>query len=56
MPGVSLGENAEGFGIMVNKSNTALRDRIQAGLQKIKENGEYRKLRDKWFADGATAK
>ena len=23
MPGVSLGENAEGFGIMVNKSNTA---------------------------------
>ena len=56
MPGVSLGEKAEGFGIMVNKSNTALRDRIQDGLKKIRENGEYRKLRDKWFSDGATAK
>ena len=56
MPGVSLGENAEGFGIMLNKSNTALRDRIQDGLKKIRENGEYRKLRDKWFSDGATAK
>ena len=56
MPGVSPGAHAEGVRIMVNKSNTALRDRIQAGLQKIKENGEYRKLRDKWFADGATAK
>lgn len=38
-----------GEGIAVNKNNTALRDRINAALEKIKASGRHQELYDKWF-------
>lgn len=40
---------AADLGIITSKSNTALMDKINSGLRKIKENGVYEKLYKKWF-------
>lgn len=39
----------ENYGIAVRKGDTELLGKINAGLQKIKENGEYDKIYEKWF-------
>ncbi len=41
--------NAADLGIITNKSNTALMEKINAGLKTIKDNGTYQKIYDKWF-------
>ncbi|WP_189856301.1 ABC transporter substrate-binding protein [Streptomyces poonensis] len=42
------------YGIAVSKDNTELRDAVQAAVQAIIDNGEYKKIVDKWgVADGA---
>ncbi|CAL9453405.1 hypothetical protein SUDANB145_02484 [Streptomyces sp. enrichment culture] len=42
------------YGIAVAKENTELRDALQAAVQAIIDNGEYKKIIDKWgVADGA---
>ncbi|MFU2047160.1 lysine/arginine/ornithine ABC transporter substrate-binding protein [Avibacterium gallinarum] len=38
-----------GLGIAVNKSNTALVESLNKGIQAIKANGEYQKIYDKWM-------
>lgn len=38
-----------GFAIAVNQKNTDLRDRLNAALEKIKQNGAYQAVYDKWF-------
>jgi len=39
------------YGIGVKKGNTELLEKINSGLQKIKDNGEYDKINEKWFGD-----
>lgn len=39
----------KGVGIALNKSNKALQVRLNEGLAKIKANGEYQKIYDKWM-------
>lgn len=39
------------LGIGVNKQDTELLKQLNAALQKIKENGEYAKLEQKWFGN-----
>jgi polar amino acid transport system substrate-binding protein len=42
------------YGIAVAKGNTELRDALQAAVNAIIENGEYKKIIEKWgVADGA---
>lgn len=41
----------ENYGIAVAKGNKELLDKINAGLKKIKENGEYDKIYKKWFGE-----
>lgn len=42
------------YGIAVAKNNTELRDALQAAVQAIIDNGEYKKIIEKWgVADGA---
>ncbi|MGN0902367.1 MAG: basic amino acid ABC transporter substrate-binding protein [Succinivibrio sp.] len=41
--------NGEEYGIVVNKSNTELLEKINSGLKKIRENGTYAKINRKWF-------
>ncbi|MGW2045552.1 ABC transporter substrate-binding protein [Streptomyces sp. NPDC001858] len=42
------------YGIAVAKDNTQLRDALQAAVQAIIDNGEYKKIIEKWgVADGA---
>lgn len=42
------------YGIAVAKNNTELRDALQAAVQAIIDNGEYKKIVEKWgVADGA---
>lgn len=41
--------DAAPLGIAVKKGNTALLDKINSGLAKIKENGKYREIYKKWF-------
>ncbi|MET9830497.1 ABC transporter substrate-binding protein [Streptomyces sp. NPDC006385] len=42
------------YGIGVSKENTQLRDAIQAAMNAIIENGEYKKIMEKWnVTDGA---
>lgn len=41
--------NAESYGFAVQKGNTELLDKINAGLKNMKENGTYDKLVEKWF-------
>ncbi|GAA3375441.1 ABC transporter substrate-binding protein [Streptomyces sannanensis] len=40
--------DAAPYGIAVAKSNTQLRDALQAALDAIVKNGEYKKILDKW--------
>ena len=40
---------AADLGIVTNKNNTALMKKINAGLKKIKEDGTYDKIYNKWF-------
>ncbi|OOF70207.1 transporter substrate-binding domain-containing protein [Rodentibacter caecimuris] len=39
-----------GFGIAVSKSNVELLEKLNKGLAKIKQNGEYQKIYDKWLS------
>lgn len=41
---------AEDYGIAVSKKNPDLQKKINAALKKLKENGEYKKIFDTWFA------
>ena len=41
--------NAENYGFAVQKGNTELLEKINAGLANIKEDGTFDKLVDKWF-------
>lgn len=41
--------NAENYGFAVQKGNTELLEKINAGLKNIKDNGTFDKLVDKWF-------
>ncbi|MGL4860819.1 MAG: arginine ABC transporter substrate-binding protein [Enterobacteriaceae bacterium] len=40
-----------GLGIAVNANNLALRDKFNSALAKIKTNGTYQQIFDKWFAE-----
>ncbi|HEY8566859.1 MAG TPA: transporter substrate-binding domain-containing protein [Beijerinckiaceae bacterium] len=46
---VRLEGGTGGVGIAVRKSDTELRDKINAALKAIKANGTYKKLQDKYF-------
>lgn len=41
----------EYYGIAVAKGNTELLEKINSGLKKIQENGEYDKVYSKWFSE-----
>ena len=41
--------NAESYGFAVQKGNTELAEKINAGLKNLKENGTFDKLVAKWF-------
>ena len=45
---------AEDYGIAVSKDNKELQQKINEALKKLKENGEYKRIYDKWF--GGTSK
>ena len=40
---------AEDYGIAMNKNNKELQEKVNGALKKLKENGEYQKIYDKWF-------
>ena len=40
---------AQGLGIAVNNNNNEVKKIVNEGLEKIKANGEYQKIVDKWF-------
>lgn len=40
---------AEKYGIAVNKKNTELLSKLNEGLKKVRENGTYDKIYQKWF-------
>lgn len=46
-----VGETLESeyYGIAIKKGNTEMLDKINSGLQKLKENGKYAELYKKWF-------
>ena len=44
---------AEDYGIAIHKDNKELLDKVNAALKKLKENGGYQKVFDKWFAGAA---
>jgi len=39
----------DGIAIAIHKDNTELRDKLNAGIQAIRESGEYQKVSDKYF-------
>lgn len=41
--------DGESYGIAVAKGNTELLEKINSGLQKVKENGQYAEIYKKWF-------
>jgi len=41
----------EFYGIAVTKGNAELLAKVNSGLQKIKDNGEYDKVYSKWFSE-----
>lgn len=49
---ISLGEEKRELAFAVQKGDTALLDKLNQGLAKVKANGTYQQLIDKWF--GAT--
>ncbi|MFB7460255.1 ABC transporter substrate-binding protein [Streptomyces sp. NPDC056188] len=53
-----VGEQVEAapYGIAVGKSNTQLRDALQAAMNAIIKNGEYQKILEKWGAQDGAAK
>lgn len=46
-------ENSEDFGFAVQKGNTELLDKINAGLQNVKDNGTYDEIVTKWLVNSA---
>ena len=40
---------AESYGMAMEKNNKELQQKVNAALQKLKENGEYKKIYEKWF-------
>lgn len=48
---VSLGNQAVDIGFAVKEGNTALKQKIDSGLEKVKADGTYDKLLAKWFGD-----
>ena len=47
---VGEGTDAPPFVLGFNKSNTALRDKVNEALKAMREDGTYQKIYDKWFA------
>ena len=43
------------FGLGVAKDNPALRDKVNRGLARIRESGEYDRLVEKWFGEESAA-
>lgn len=41
--------SAEDYGIALSKKNAELAKKVDAALDKLKENGEYNKIYEKWF-------
>ncbi|MGN0894268.1 MAG: basic amino acid ABC transporter substrate-binding protein [Succinivibrio sp.] len=41
--------NGEDYGIVLNKNNTELLNKINSGLKKIRENGTFSAIHEKWF-------
>ncbi len=41
--------SAESYGIVMNKNNTELQELVNRGFDKIKEDGTYQQIYDKWF-------
>jgi arginine/ornithine transport system substrate-binding protein len=39
----------EGIGIAIRKEDTALRDKLNTAIDSIRKNGEYKKIREKYF-------
>ena len=39
------------YGIGVKKGNTELLKKINSGLKKVKDSGEYDKINKKWFGE-----
>ncbi len=44
---------AESYGIVMNKNNKQLQELVATGMKKIKADGTYKQIYDKWFADTA---
>ncbi len=42
---------AESYGIVMNKNNTELQELVKRGFDKIKADGTYQQIYDKWFKD-----
>ncbi|MBR3722813.1 MAG: basic amino acid ABC transporter substrate-binding protein [Selenomonadaceae bacterium] len=40
---------AENYGMAVRKDNKELQEKLNAALKKLKDNGEYQKIHEKWF-------
>ena len=45
----SLVENADVYGIAVQKGNSAMVEKLNKGLKAVKENGQYKELHKKYF-------
>ncbi len=41
--------NGEGAGIALRKGDDALREKFNAAIKAIRDNGEYKKIQDKYF-------
>ncbi len=54
--GPALGEYRREFAFATRKGDTALRDRLEGGLQAVKASGEYQRIHDKWLADESQAR
>ena len=44
---------AEDYGIAMNRDSKDLQQKVNEALKKLKENGEYKKIYDKWFGGAA---